>query len=183
VGLHDPRSGRQPVVVVVGRIPAAAPHEKFTVDIHCVTKWTKLDMTWSGVSLDTFLEAACRRRQVMPWRSPTAATPQTSRWQTLRNGKAWFVDEYDGRPLDPEHGGPARLLVPHLYFWKSAKVDPWIGPAAHRSVRRFGRCSAITTMETRGKSNATTATDVADRHGDRDDRETPRVKTIALRRA
>jgi DMSO/TMAO reductase YedYZ molybdopterin-dependent catalytic subunit len=39
----------------------------------------------------------------------------------LRNGKAWIVHQYDGRPLAPEHGGPARLLVPHLYFWKSAK--------------------------------------------------------------
>jgi DMSO/TMAO reductase YedYZ molybdopterin-dependent catalytic subunit len=100
----------------------ALPREKFTVDIHCVTKWTKLDMPWSGVALDTFLDAV-----------PTSATHAMAfsdggyttnvPLADLRGGKAWIVDEYDGEPLDPEHGGPARLLVPHLYFWKSAK---WI---------------------------------------------------------
>ena len=100
----------------------ALPREKFTVDIHCVTKWTKLDMTWSGVSLDTFLDA-------VPTQAPYALAFSDGGYTTnipladLRGGKAWVVDEYDGRPLDPEHGGPARLLVPHLYFWKSAK---WI---------------------------------------------------------
>jgi DMSO/TMAO reductase YedYZ molybdopterin-dependent catalytic subunit len=98
------------------------PREKFTVDIHCVTKWTKLDMTWSGVSLDTFLDA-------VPTQAAYALAFSDGGYTTnipladLRGGKAWIVDEYDGRPLDPEHGGPARLLVPHLYFWKSAK---WI---------------------------------------------------------
>ena len=98
------------------------PHETFTVDIHCVTKWTKLDMTWSGVSLDTFLDA-------VPTQAAYALAFSDGDYTTnvpladLRGGKAWIVDEYDGRPLDPEHGGPARLLVPHLYFWKSAK---WI---------------------------------------------------------
>ena len=100
----------------------ALPREKFTVDIHCVTKWTKLDMPWSGVSLDTFLDAA-------PTQAGYALAFSDGGYTTnipladLRGGKAWVVDEYDGRPLDPEHGGPARLLVPHLYFWKSAK---WI---------------------------------------------------------
>jgi DMSO/TMAO reductase YedYZ molybdopterin-dependent catalytic subunit len=100
----------------------ALPREKFTVDIHCVTKWTKLDMTWSGVSLDTFLDA-------VPTEAAYALAYSDGGYTTnipladLRGGKAWVADEYDGRPLDPEHGGPARLLVPHLYFWKSAK---WI---------------------------------------------------------
>jgi DMSO/TMAO reductase YedYZ molybdopterin-dependent catalytic subunit len=100
----------------------ALPRETFTVDIHCVTKWTKLDMTWSGVSLDAFLEAA-------PTQASYAVAFSDGGYTTnvpvadLRGGKAWIVDEYDGRPLEPEHGGPARLLVPHLYFWKSAK---WI---------------------------------------------------------
>ncbi|WP_410790009.1 sulfite oxidase-like oxidoreductase [Kribbella sp. C-35] len=100
----------------------ALPHEKFTVDIHCVTKWTKLDMAWSGVSLDTFLDE-------VPTQAGYALAFSDGGYTTnipladLRGGKAWIVDEYDGRPLDPEHGGPARLLVPHLYFWKSAK---WI---------------------------------------------------------
>jgi len=100
----------------------ALPRETFTVDIHCVTKWTKLDMTWSGVSLDTFLDA-------VPTPASYAVAFSDGGYTTnvpvadLRGGKAWIVDEYDGRPLEPEHGGPARLLVPHLYFWKSAK---WI---------------------------------------------------------
>ncbi|MEV0288035.1 MULTISPECIES: sulfite oxidase-like oxidoreductase [unclassified Kribbella] len=100
----------------------ALPREEFTVDIHCVTKWTKLEMTWSGVSLDTFLDA-------VPTQAPYALAYSDGGYTTnipladLQGGKAWVVDEYDGQPLDPEHGGPARLLVPHLYFWKSAK---WI---------------------------------------------------------
>ena len=100
----------------------ALPRETFTVDIHCVTKWTRLDMVWSGVSLDTFLDA-------VPTQAAYALAFSDGGYTTnipvadLRGRKAWIVDEYDGRPLDPEHGGPARLLVPHLYFWKSAK---WI---------------------------------------------------------
>jgi DMSO/TMAO reductase YedYZ molybdopterin-dependent catalytic subunit len=100
----------------------ALPREQFTVDIHCVTKWTKLDVTWSGVSLDTLLAA-------VPTEAAYALAYSDGGYTTnipladLQGGKAWVVDEYDGRPLDPEHGGPARLLVPHLYFWKSAK---WI---------------------------------------------------------
>ena len=100
----------------------ALPRETFTVDIHCVTKWTRLDMVWSGVSLDTFLDA-------VPTQAAYALAFSDGGYATnipvadLSGRKAWIVDEYDGRPLDPEHGGPARLLVPHLYFWKSAK---WI---------------------------------------------------------
>ncbi|MFI5692370.1 sulfite oxidase-like oxidoreductase [Kribbella sp. NPDC051586] len=100
----------------------ALPREKFTVDIHCVTKWTKLDMTWSGVSLDTLLEVAGTQAAYALAFSDGGYTTNIP-LADLRGGKAWVVDEYDGRPLDPEHGGPARLLVPHLYFWKSAK---WI---------------------------------------------------------
>jgi DMSO/TMAO reductase YedYZ molybdopterin-dependent catalytic subunit len=98
----------------------ALPHETFTVDIHCVTKWSKLDTNWSGVSLDTLLDAVSTE-------APYAMAFSDGGYTTdlpladLRGGRAWVVDEYDGRPLAPEHGGPARLLVPHLYFWKSAK--------------------------------------------------------------
>ena len=98
----------------------ALPSETFTVDIHCVTKWTKLDTTWTGVSVDTLLEPV------------TTAAEYVSAWcdggyttnvplEDLTGGRAWLAYEYDGEPLAPEHGGPVRLLVPHLYFWKSAK--------------------------------------------------------------
>ena len=99
----------------------ALPTETFTVDIHCVTKWSKLDTTWTGVSRRY---PAGRRRHVGRLRRSltlTAATPQTSRMEDVTGGKAWVVHTFDGEPLEPRHGGPARLLVPHLYFWKSAK--------------------------------------------------------------
>jgi DMSO/TMAO reductase YedYZ molybdopterin-dependent catalytic subunit len=112
----------------------ALPHEKVTVDIHCVTKWTKLDTTWSGVSLDTLLNAASGQGSHALAFCDGGYTTNVP-LADLRGGKAWIVDEYDGRPLDPEHGGPARLLVPHLYFWKSAK---WIRGVELRSADQPG---------------------------------------------
>ena len=70
---------------------------------------------------DTLLDAVEPRRRRTCWRSATAATPRTCRSQDVTGGQAWVAYDYDGEPLEPEHGGPARLLVPHLYFWKSAK--------------------------------------------------------------
>jgi DMSO/TMAO reductase YedYZ molybdopterin-dependent catalytic subunit len=112
----------------------ALPHEKFTVDIHCVTKWSKLDTTWSGVSLDTLLDAASSQASHALAFCDGGYTTNVP-LADLRGGKAWIVDEYDGQPLHPEHGGPARLLVPHLYFWKSAK---WIRGVELRSADQPG---------------------------------------------
>ena len=98
----------------------ALPQETVTVDIHCVTKWTKLDTTWTGVSLDTILERVSpKAAYVTAWSEGgyTTNLPLAD----LRFGKAWVVHTYDGQPLERQHGGPARLLVPHLDFWKSAK--------------------------------------------------------------
>jgi len=91
-------------------------------DIHCVTTWSKLDVTFTGVSVDTLLAAARPR----PDATHVLAFSHTGYTTNLpltdvTGGKAWVVWEYEGRPLPIEHGGPARLLVPHLYFWKSAK--------------------------------------------------------------
>ncbi|MGZ6661603.1 MAG: sulfite oxidase-like oxidoreductase [Solirubrobacteraceae bacterium] len=100
----------------------ALTSEDFTVDIHCVTKWSKLDTNWTGVSLDTLLEGVrSDARYVTAWCDGgyTTNLPLAD----LRGGKAWVAYRFDGAPLHPEHGGPARLLVPHLYLWKSAK---WI---------------------------------------------------------
>ena len=86
-----------------GRRPRAAAHDwtwdeahelpssQYHGDIHCVTTWSKLGTSFTGVSVD------------------------------VRGGKAWAVWTHEGRPLPAEHGGPVRLLVPHLYVWKSAK--------------------------------------------------------------
>jgi DMSO/TMAO reductase YedYZ molybdopterin-dependent catalytic subunit len=98
----------------------ALPSEAPTVDIHCVTKWSKLDTAWRGVSLDTLLdgvETTAAYALAFCDGGYTTNLPL----EDLTGGKAWIAYEYEGGPLPAEHGGPARLLVPHLYFWKSAK--------------------------------------------------------------
>ena len=98
----------------------ALPAETPTMDIHCVTKWSKLDTTWRGVSVDTLLESvATEAGYVTAWCAGGYTTNLAI--EDLTGGKAWVAYEYGGEPLEPEHGGPARLLIPHLYFWKSAK--------------------------------------------------------------
>ncbi len=98
----------------------ALPSETVTVDIHCVTKWSKLDTTWEGVSVDTLLEGVdADAGYVTAWSDGGYTTNVPL--EDVTDGKAWIAFGYGGEPLDPEHGGPARLLVPHLYFWKSAK--------------------------------------------------------------
>lgn len=98
----------------------ALPSEEPTVDIHCVTSWSKLGTTWRGVSLDVLLAE-------VPSSAPYAMALCHGGYTTnvpvadLTESKAWVAYEFDGQPLHPEHGGPARLLIPHLYFWKSAK--------------------------------------------------------------
>jgi DMSO/TMAO reductase YedYZ molybdopterin-dependent catalytic subunit len=96
------------------------PTEKITVDIHCVTKWSKLDTSWTGVSLDTILGEVETAADYAVAFSEGGYTTNLA-VEDITGGKAWIAFEFDGRPLDPEHGGPARLLVPHLYLWKSAK--------------------------------------------------------------
>ncbi|HMK71702.1 MAG TPA: sulfite oxidase-like oxidoreductase [Myxococcaceae bacterium] len=100
------------------------PSQTFVVDIHCVTKWSKLDTRWEGVSLDTlFAEVAlapgARYLTAFCDGGYTTNLPVAE----VTGGQAFIAHTYDGRPLAPEHGGPARLVVPRLYFWKSAK---WI---------------------------------------------------------
>ena len=96
------------------------PSETITKDIHCVTKWSKLDTVWEGVSVDTLLEEIeADAAYVTAWSDGGYTTNLPL--EDVSDGKAWVAYGYGGEPLDPEHGGPARLLVPHLYFWKSAK--------------------------------------------------------------
>jgi DMSO/TMAO reductase YedYZ molybdopterin-dependent catalytic subunit len=96
------------------------PQETVRVDIHCVTKWSKFDTVWQGVAVDTLLRNVETAVGFVTVHSYGGYTTNL-RLADLRDGKAWIVHQFDGRPLEPEHGGPARLLVPHLYFWKSAK--------------------------------------------------------------
>ena len=100
----------------------ALPPSAYNGDIHCVTTWSKLDMRFDGVSVDTLLAAAGPRPEAafVMARSHTGYTTNLP-LADVTGGKAWVVWDVDGGPLPAEHGGPARLLVPHLYFWKSAK--------------------------------------------------------------
>jgi DMSO/TMAO reductase YedYZ molybdopterin-dependent catalytic subunit len=100
----------------------ALPQETFTVDIHCVTKWSKLGTTWTGVSVDTLLEGVDSEAEYVTAFSDGDYTTNLP-LEDVTDGKAWVVHTFEGQPLAAEHGGPARLLVPHRYFWKSAK---WI---------------------------------------------------------
>jgi len=111
----------QPVTWTWDEIHALPPSE-FAGDIHCVTTWSKFDVHFSGVSVDTLLAAA----RPLPTATYVLAFSHTGYTTNLpladvTGGKAWVVWDYEGHPLTAEHGGPARLLVPHLYFWKSAK--------------------------------------------------------------
>ena len=98
----------------------ALPTEDITADIHCVTKWSKLDTSWQGVSVDTLLDGIETSAEYVVQYSEGGYTTNMP-LEDLTDGKAWVAFGYDGEPLEPEHGGPARMLVPHLYFWKSAK--------------------------------------------------------------
>lgn len=98
------------------------PRTAWNGDIHCVTSWSKFDTQWEGVSIDDLLAAAGLEPP-----TPYLLAQSYDEYDTnvplaeLVQGKALIATRYNGAPLDAEHGGPARLLVPHLYFWKSAK--------------------------------------------------------------
>ncbi|MBZ2198317.1 molybdopterin-dependent oxidoreductase [Occultella gossypii] len=112
----------------------ALPREPVEVDIHCVTSWSKFDTRWEGVSVDTLLgdvESGAEYALAFSDGGYTTNLPLAD----ITGGRAWVVDTYDGAPLRPEHGGPARLLVPHLYFWKSAK---WVRGLVLGEVEELG---------------------------------------------
>jgi DMSO/TMAO reductase YedYZ molybdopterin-dependent catalytic subunit len=98
----------------------ALPQELVPCDIHCVTKWSKLGTSFRGVSVDTLLDGVGPHGDYSTAYSYGGYTTNVA-LADLTGGKAWVVTEHEGDPLPREHGGPARLLVPHLYFWKSAK--------------------------------------------------------------
>jgi DMSO/TMAO reductase YedYZ molybdopterin-dependent catalytic subunit len=111
--------GAEPVSWTWGEF-RALPSETVTKDIHCVTKWSKFDTDWEGVSVDMLLQSVDHDSAYAVAFCDGGYTTNLP-VEDLTGGKAWVAFAYDGEPLDPEHGGPARLLVPHLYFWKSAK--------------------------------------------------------------
>src|ERR671939_1925813 len=98
----------------------ALPSEEIKTNIHCVTKWSKLGTRWEGVAVDTLLDGVETAAGYVLAFCDGGYTTNLPLEDVL-GGKAWVAYSYEGEPLAPEHGGPARLLVPHLYFWKSAK--------------------------------------------------------------
>jgi DMSO/TMAO reductase YedYZ molybdopterin-dependent catalytic subunit len=105
------------------------PTVEVVADIHCVTKWSKLDTRWRGVGFETLLEqaggpaAGASHLLCHAEHGYTANVPLADCTGTDAKGqpRALVAFGYDGHPLEAEHGYPARFLVPHLYFWKSAK--------------------------------------------------------------
>ena len=108
--------------------------EEVHTDIHCVTRWSKLGTSWRGVSLDT-LFADVETSAGYALQHAVGGYTTSIAVADLLGGKAWLVTEYEGSPLAAEHGGPARLVVPHLYFWKSAK---WIRSITLHTESRQG---------------------------------------------
>ncbi|MFL2664417.1 MAG: molybdopterin-dependent oxidoreductase [Dehalococcoidia bacterium] len=102
----------------------AFPHKLINTDIHCVTKWSKLDTNWIGVSFDEILSNLSieKKYQYIMAFSDGGYTTNIP-IDDIINGKGYLVYKYDNDDITPEHGGPVRLFIPHLYFWKSAK---WI---------------------------------------------------------
>ncbi len=100
----------------------ALPRAEIVADLHCVTKWTRLDVRWTGIPVQEVLRRVPLRpeaRFAMVHADPDYTTNVPL--ATLVAAGALLAFEADGRPLEPGHGGPCRLVVPGLYFWKSAK--------------------------------------------------------------
>ena len=102
----------------------ALPRTAWQGDIHCVTTWSKFDTRGEGVTIDDLLADAGVSAPT-PWLLALSLDDYDTNVPVadLLGGRAMIATHFDGQPLAPQHGGPARLLVPHLYFWKSAK---WI---------------------------------------------------------
>ena len=100
----------------------AMPSVTLTFDIHCVTKWSKFDTTWTGVRVRDLLERAGVQA------GATHVIEHAEYGYTtnlpiadITTDEAIVAYEFEGEPIEPIHGGPVRIVVPHLYFWKSAK--------------------------------------------------------------
>ncbi len=113
------------------------PTTEVRTDIHCVTRWSKLDTTWEGVSFRKFLE-------LIPPLKPTAQHVMAHCEQgytanvpldVLMDDDVMLAYRFEGRELDPEHGYPLRLFVPKKYFWKSAK---WLRGLEFMSEDKLG---------------------------------------------
>ena len=116
------KAGPKPVKSWNWREFNALPRTHLRRDIHCVTKWSKFETNWEGVALDAILAdagIAAPTGWVLAHSYDGYSTNVP--FEDLAGDRGMIATGYEGAPIKPEHGGPARLLVPHLYFWKSAK--------------------------------------------------------------
>ncbi len=98
------------------------PQREFVTDIHCVTKWSKLDTHWKGVDFAVLYDLVRPHKDALYVQACADGDYSANlRAADLLEGQAIVATEFDGKPLTSEHGGPARLVAPRLYFWKSAK--------------------------------------------------------------
>jgi len=143
----------------------ALPAETVTVDVYCVTRWSKLDTVWRGVAVDTLLDQFERHA---PYVLAFCGGGYTTNLpiEDVTSGQAWVAFGYGGQPLGSEHGGPARLLVPHLYFWKSAKWVRGLELLEHDEPG-FWETYGYTCTGTPGGNSGTRETDLAGRRRNR----------------
>jgi DMSO/TMAO reductase YedYZ molybdopterin-dependent catalytic subunit len=112
------------------------PRQDQTVDIHCVTRWSKLDTTWAGVPWREFVKLVKIKPEATHVMAHSDYGFTTNlELEVLDDDDTMLAYEYDGKPLTPEHGYPLRLLVPKKYFWKSAK---WLRGVEFMSVDKPG---------------------------------------------
>ena len=143
----------------------ALPAETVTVDVYCVTRWSKLDTVWRGVAVDTLLDQVERHAPYVLAFCDGGYTTNLP-IEDVTSGQAWVAFGYGGQPLGSEHGGPARLLVPHLYFWKSAKWVRGLELLEHDEPG-FWETYGYTCTGTPGGNSGTRETDLAGRRRNR----------------
>ena len=178
----DPRRGRRADVVDVGGVPAL-PSERVTVDIHCVTKWSKLGHVVDAVSRSTRCSTASRRAAEYVLAFSDGGYTTNLPLEDVTGGKAWIAYEYDDEPLDPEHGGPGAAARAASVLLEEREVGARPRAARATTSPASGRATATTTTETRGKSSDTPATDLAARDAWSSwSTETPRTQSIVARR-
>ena len=133
VDVPDRRAGRRGAHLDLADLQRL-PGDTYEGDIHCVTTWSKLDTNFTGVSLDTLIdESTSPTTRATSSRGASTGYTTNLPIEDVTDGKAWLVWDHEGQPLPPEHGGPVRMLVPHLYFWKSTK---WVARSAVPRPRR-----------------------------------------------
>jgi DMSO/TMAO reductase YedYZ molybdopterin-dependent catalytic subunit len=100
----------------------ALPQREVTTDIHCVTRWSKLDTTWRGVAVAEVLDrAGVKQTGTHAMAYSDGGYTTNLPLAALYEDDVLLAHTYAGKPLEPDHGAPLRLLVPKRYFWKSAK--------------------------------------------------------------